>query len=181
MTDCPRGGMRDLLPDWLHGTLAPTVREAVRAHVAGCAACAAEVEMLRTARAVMDRAPAVDVARIAAAVRSGADGGAGAIAPRRRRSAGMTLAAGIAAAVLAVAIVMAEFRSGGTSARSGEPSAADTPAREGVPAGGLQMGGGLADLADDELRTLLDQLERVDALPPDTPEPIGVTIGGNAT
>ncbi len=33
----------------------------------------------------------------------------------------------------------------------------------------------------DELRTLLDRLEHVDALPPDTPEPIAATLVGSST
>ena len=59
MTDCPRADVRDLLPDFLHGTLAPEARAAVAEHVAGCAACSAELGVLRAARAVMHRAPLV--------------------------------------------------------------------------------------------------------------------------
>jgi hypothetical protein len=69
MTDCPRGDLRDRLPDLLHGTLDEAQRAELAAHVAACPACAAELELLRRMRGVMSsRAPAVDTRRIAAAV-----------------------------------------------------------------------------------------------------------------
>ena len=43
MSDCPREGMRDLLPDLVNGTLAPGVRASVEQHVAGCDECASEL------------------------------------------------------------------------------------------------------------------------------------------
>lgn len=68
MTDCPRGDLRDLLPDLLHGTLDEARRAELAAHVAACAACAAELELLRGMRGVLRRTPAVDPQRIAGAV-----------------------------------------------------------------------------------------------------------------
>ncbi|MBX6333632.1 MAG: zf-HC2 domain-containing protein, partial [Gemmatimonadaceae bacterium] len=70
MTDCPRGDIRDLLPDLVHDQLAPELRAAVEAHVATCAACAAEVALLHRMRAALGRTPRLDVERIAAAVRA---------------------------------------------------------------------------------------------------------------
>lgn len=67
MRDCPNLTMREQLPELLHGRLTADARAAVEQHVAGCAECAAELELLREIRATAV-APYVDVARIAAAV-----------------------------------------------------------------------------------------------------------------
>jgi len=68
MTDCPRGDMRDLLPDLLHEQLDAATRAEVARHVASCAACAEELELLRSMRRALSPAPHVDVGRIAEAV-----------------------------------------------------------------------------------------------------------------
>src|SRR3954469_530675 len=67
MNDCPNADVRDLLPDLLHDRLDAGMRAMVEAHVAGCADCAAELELLRQLRATR-RTPAVDVGSIVAAV-----------------------------------------------------------------------------------------------------------------
>jgi len=43
MTDCPRGDMRDLLPDLVHEQLDAATRAEVARHVASCRACAEEL------------------------------------------------------------------------------------------------------------------------------------------
>ena len=83
MTDCPRGDMRDLLPDLLHERLDAATRAEVARHVASCAACAEELELLRSMRRALSSAPHVDVARIAAA--AAAPRGATPDAPNVRR------------------------------------------------------------------------------------------------
>jgi predicted anti-sigma-YlaC factor YlaD len=70
MTDCPRVEIRDLLPDLLAGSLDGGTRARVEEHLRGCAECAAELALLGRARVALSRAPAVDAARIAAAVHS---------------------------------------------------------------------------------------------------------------
>ncbi|HEU4632121.1 MAG TPA: zf-HC2 domain-containing protein [Gemmatimonadaceae bacterium] len=68
MTDCTNGEMRDLLPELLHDGLAVGQRASVEAHVEHCPVCADELALLRRAGAAMRHAPAVDVARITAAL-----------------------------------------------------------------------------------------------------------------
>lgn len=70
MLDCPRDDIRDLLPDLVHDQLGATERARAEQHIAGCAECAAELELLRTLRATAFSAPEVDADRIAATVRS---------------------------------------------------------------------------------------------------------------
>lgn len=66
MTDCGNAEIRDLLPDLAGEALSPVERSRVQAHVDGCDECAAELAMLRTARAIRPVAAAIDVAAIVA-------------------------------------------------------------------------------------------------------------------
>lgn len=68
MTDCPRMDVRDALPDLVHDQLQPLARERVEHHVAGCAECAAELTLLRSARSALSAAPELNVARLTGAV-----------------------------------------------------------------------------------------------------------------
>ncbi len=68
MTDCLNAGMRESLPDLIHGNLEPAKLAQVEAHVASCDACAAELELLRTVVDSMPAAPAMDFQRIVAAL-----------------------------------------------------------------------------------------------------------------
>jgi anti-sigma factor RsiW len=66
MTDCGNAEIRDLLPDLAAGALSPVERSRVQAHVDGCAECAAEVALLRTARALRPNVTSIDIAAIVA-------------------------------------------------------------------------------------------------------------------
>jgi hypothetical protein len=68
MFDCANVEMRELLPDLAAGTLDAAARARVEQHVATCAECASELETLRLVRSSFRDAPAVDVARIIAAL-----------------------------------------------------------------------------------------------------------------
>lgn len=68
MNDCPNADMRDLLPDLVNDRLGPSVRADVEAHLATCADCRAEVDLLRDVRATFGQTPAVDVPKITAAI-----------------------------------------------------------------------------------------------------------------
>lgn len=68
MTECMNAEMRDALPDYLNGTLDTARTAEVRAHVAACDECAAELELLRIVAASAPSTPSMDVARIANAI-----------------------------------------------------------------------------------------------------------------
>ncbi|HEX5436912.1 MAG TPA: zf-HC2 domain-containing protein [Gemmatimonadaceae bacterium] len=68
MNDCVRADMRDRLPELMHGRLGAEERAEVERHVATCADCAAELELLRRARRALAREAPIDIQRIAAAV-----------------------------------------------------------------------------------------------------------------
>jgi len=62
MNDCQNAEMRDQLPDLLNERLDGSARAVVMAHVAACADCRDELELLRVARGTLLKAtPRVDL------------------------------------------------------------------------------------------------------------------------
>jgi anti-sigma factor RsiW len=191
MRDCPDGAIRDLLPDFVHETLPEAERVRLARHLAGCADCAAEVELIRSARAAFDAlAPAVDVARIAASL-------PGAPSPSRRggaRLAPWRIAAAIALVALgglSVALLrgvfggvsdgaratvrgVAAIRRAGPDSGPGAKQVPLTPRGREVaatrPEDGVSFGGGFSDLSDDQLKTLLHEIDVLQATPSPEPE-----------
>jgi anti-sigma factor RsiW len=177
MIDCQNGEMRDQLPDFVHEQLPAAARVAVAAHVATCAACAAEVALLRELRGAMRAGPKVDVARIVAllpaASRRGDRWAAGRVAQRRRFD--WRVAAAIVA--LAAGGGAAAVLSGG---RRGPdvplPIAGNTSAVQQI-ATTVSIDADLGEASAVELQALLEDLEDFDGLPAGEPEPPAATPG----
>lgn len=187
MTDCPNGEVRDLLPDLLHDRLAPAVRREVEAHVRDCADCQAELALLRVMRTSLRRAPAVDVAAIAAAIPPYR-------AAARRTWGGWRVAASIAilaaggtsvAVLQRGAITVPDTSSvsvvAGTNAAPRAPvsvatkdSAVQTATASSAPRELAVASSSIGDLDDAELSALLKDLATVDVLPPVDVEPATV-------
>lgn len=162
MTDCPNAGMRDLLPDFVHGSLDGERRAEVEAHVATCASCAGEVGLLRAVRAALSRPLALDSARIA-----------GAIPPAIRAPGRFSLpTAWRRAAVIVVAAL------GGLSLltlRDGVPRGARVEQQRTAQAvtPGLSLGSGMAELSSAEMELLLGELHTLDGVIAEEPvEPL---------
>jgi len=68
MTDCLSAEMRDAMPDVIHGGLHPARLAEVKAHIASCEQCSAELELLRSVVSSSPISPAIDVRRIVAAL-----------------------------------------------------------------------------------------------------------------
>jgi anti-sigma factor RsiW len=176
--------MRERLPELLHGRLDGAAHGEVQAHLAGCDPCSAELALLRDARLVLQRAPAVDVARIVAALpRAGAPlalarGGSAASVRRLRGgwrpyavAAGLLLAAGVSGGS------WLQARAGGGApivVASATDVAADRDRLLAVNVEGL---------SDDDIAGLLDGLEDLDAVPASEPLPVvrvdGASDGGD--
>jgi anti-sigma factor RsiW len=156
MTDCPNGDIRDLLPDLLHGRRGAVERAEVEAHLRECADCRDELEMLRSMRSALRRAPAVNVDRIVAEIPPYR-------APMQQRPARSWGGWRIAAAVTLLA-------AGGTSvvvARSGDRrpvpvATAPAPATREL----ALAGGSIGELDDSELSALIDDVGTLDAVTP---------------
>lgn len=68
MFDCANVEMRELLPDFVAGAVDAPTRARVEEHIASCAECASEVEMLRLVRSAFAATPAIDIQRVVAAL-----------------------------------------------------------------------------------------------------------------
>ena len=166
MSDCLNVEIRELLPEYLNGTLSATRRTEVEAHVAGCAECAEELTVLRLVReAYNEAAPAVNVNAIVAALPQKSARPAMRIAQTARRSWRRSHAFQIAAAVsfialggISLAVARSFFEGGSTSTRPDTvvATATETP---------ISFAGGVSDLGDDDLEALLSALETIEALP----------------
>lgn len=176
MIDCPNDEMRDRLPDLVHDQLSAAARAEVAAHVAACAACAAEVALLRQLCWTLRAAPAVDVPRIVAALPSPRRHVAG--TARSAKPAWARFNWRIAAAVAALAV------GGGSAAvwsRMGQQSGArnETPIPSQTDAGvqrvaanNVSIDADLGEASTAELEALLRDLDSFDGLPAGEPEPM---------
>lgn len=172
MTDCTNAELKDLLPELGQGTLDVADEASVRAHVAACADCRAELALLEAVRLHADAVtPRVDTAAILAGVqRATAQPRVLALKPRRpwrARSYVAAAASVLFVGALSLSAIARTFGTpdgaslGGTPALNGDvDSAADVPV---YAMAGLSVGGGLSDLTDAELQALLTELEQVEA------------------
>jgi anti-sigma factor RsiW len=185
MNDCVNGDIRDVLPELVNGTLPAGDVARVQEHVRACADCAAEVDLLRTARAAMRLAPAMDTARIAAAVQSST---AQRLAARRAPAARIARVAGLSLVAVIGAL-------GIWSLRDSSPAAFDSPAPVAVSAPDqpraveqtrpvearlasapvqLALGGDMSQLGDDDLLALLGEVSALEAMPGEEPASLAI-------
>ncbi len=185
MNDCVNGDIRDVLPELVSGTLPAADLARVQDHIRACADCAAEVELLRTARAAMRLAPTMNTTRIAAGVQAST---AQRLAARRiparvARMASVSLIVVLGAIGLwasrdtpreaSPVAVQPSAGGAGISAAPGVAGAVEEPR----PAQGptqLALGGDMSQLDDDELLALMDELSGLEAIPGE--EPASITI-----
>lgn len=168
MNECSNDTVRDLLPLHVNGRLDGAERDLVESHLAACAECRTEVEVLGVARQALHHAPSIDVARIARALppwRGAPTGDDRSVVPiaSRRRAAPLWR---IAAAALLVALGGAAFAIQQGLPDGGEPIAA---AEDVAPVGGapalVTFGGGLDGLTDDDLVALISTFDDEDMMP----------------
>jgi anti-sigma factor RsiW len=176
MTDCPNVEMRDHLPDLANDSLESAVRLRVEAHLETCAACEAEIAIIRSTRLMMRQTtPRVNVASIVLALPSYAD-----VAQRDQgtavREAGVTpitaarsmrgrrwgsWRAAAAITMLAAGLGSYAVLRPDSPVRTLDSTSIATTAAT----GGMALTGALADLSDSELTALVQDIEAMDALP----------------
>ena len=187
MSECTNLEMRDRLPDFVRGALSGPSSVELEGHLATCAECRAELRLVRDAHAVLSATPSVDATHIVTAIgrSSGLRRSAtAAVAESRRRRAwsvapsrrvwlaAASIVAVVGAAVLAsgkmraptapdvAPVVVQVDRPRTPTAIGAEPTAPLTPRASGHAE--LVMGGGVSDLADADLESLLQALDDVD-------------------
>ena len=186
MSDCPNVEMRETLPELLHGKLDAALASRVRAHVAVCAECAAELELLQRVQRRYATTPAIDTAAIVRALP----------APRARRASSLGWLKGAATIVLllAGAFVMRAVTSGSDGLGDStqmvlQPAdtgpavtqVADTPALRQRALAPRVLAMSLSELDDldaEELESLLGALDGIDAAPVAEPDSLIGSVRG---
>jgi len=176
MSDCPNIEIRELLPDYLSGTLSARRHAEVEGHLTACVDCADELVLLRLVReAYADTAP-VNVSAIVSAL------------PRRtsrpasrswKGSHAFQIAAAasfIALGGISLAVARSFFNGNPTAAPVDTMIAVSTAAVSGDNTPAISFAGGLSDLGDEDLEALLSALESIEALP--VTEPAEVPLSG---
>ncbi len=159
MRDCPNARMRDLLPELLHGGLSESVRAEVQAHVDRCADCRAELALLRRVRDAI-AAPLMDTSHIVASVPPYR-----APSAFRRATRSWPLRAAAAVVLLAGGALVARDRATHIGGADTLLAASRSPE--------LAVGA-LADISESDLRSLLNELEKFEAMTPAEPAVIVV-------
>ena len=161
MNECMEREIQDLLPDVLHGTAGTAERARIETHLAGCAHCREELEVLRAVRSAAVFTPSIDVAGVVRKIPP-----YGILVPaveRRVRSPAVRWL--VAAAVGLVAI-------GGGSVFLTHGDAVEQQRIGAAPAASLFLASGLEDLSDGGLVQLMSEMNTFDALPSNEPEPV---------
>lgn len=184
MSDCANVEIRELLPEYLHDRLDAAARARVAAHLAGCEECAAELATLQAVQRAYSRVPAIDTTAIVRAL------------PRpqvRNRMSRRPLAWQIAAAVsfislggISLAVARSVFERGGSVASSpivapvpgAQPDSIADSNRSSRPT--ISFGGGVDDLASEDVEKLLGAIESLEAAPPAEPEVVPQSDPGRA-
>jgi anti-sigma factor RsiW len=204
MTDCANVEMRDLLPDFVHDRLGAADATRVQLHLSECAYCSAEVELIRAVMASVPAAPAIDVASIIANLPqppARVDSVARPAISRGGRvfrfgvrqlplAAGLALAASLTFVVVGRQKSPTEIRPAASAQAPTVVPAPSAPAEKtSVPASkvvatasrpaqvaSLTLGGSTEELSDESLEILVDEIERMDAVPGTEPESLEPSI-----
>ena len=186
MTECFDPEVRDYLPDLVHGRLGEVDTATMLAHVEACDSCAAELALLREVRASAPIAPRIDAVQIVAALPAPRLVTVPVEAPARRSPIVSMLRVATAAAVLVVTgLVVNDVRS--SNDESALTVAQRVPAVESVaiaesvaspePAvASLSLVAGVQDLTDDQIESLLSELNQLETLPSAEPEQAMIRI-----
>ena len=175
MSDCPNVEMREALPELLHGRLDVVHAARVREHVAVCAECAAELELLERVWRTYAKAPAIDTAAIVRALP----------VPHARRSSSLGVLRLAAAIVIILAGALVLRTVVGRNASQPEqmvlvPRDSALPALP-VPNTPLALAMSVSDVDDldaEELEALLSALDRIDAAPVAEPDTLIGSVPG---
>jgi hypothetical protein len=170
MRDCPNVEMRERLPELMHGALRAAVATEVRAHVAQCAECRAELALLERVRTAFV-APTIDTSRIVAKL------------PAYRRPSLFTRATRsaqlrAAAAIVVLAGAFAVSRNVGDD-RTAPPDTAVAVTPAAAAGREIAIGDTFQDLTDSDLMAVLEEIAQLDAVTLDADDDVPAVIERN--
>ncbi|HEX6063919.1 MAG TPA: hypothetical protein VFZ04_06830 [Longimicrobiales bacterium] len=143
--------VREVYPDVLHGRAAASTVSAVRAHIAGCADCRAEAELIEQLQRTSLQVPAGLHERVVAGLRRPARG-------RRFELRHLAFAATLAAALIGGSLLLDSMRAPVSRAATQAPGAGGLGVIT-VEAAMVTGTGSLQDLTVEELELLLGEIE----------------------
>src|SRR5688572_11632992 len=163
MSECMEREIQEMLPDVLHGTIGPADRARIDAHLATCARCREELEVLRVVHGAAVFTPSIDVESI---VRQLPPYGIVVPSPAERH-----IRTPVTRWLVAAGFALVAFGAGSVVMRRAE--VAPAPASASAPrANSLALASGLDGLSDDELVQLMNEMDTFDALPASEPEAV---------
>jgi hypothetical protein len=204
MNDCSNANIRDQLPDLLHDRLSVSARAAVMAHVDGCMDCRDELELLRDVRgALVAQTPRVDIAYVIGALPKAPTRSAVVASARasHRRWADWRVAATVTILIaggssvallnrapnaqpvdtLAHSVPIAEVGSSATppaanTASANTQSAKSSSSEEQNATSDAGPDGRFGGLSGAQLKALLGEIDRLEAVPVTEPEPVTIKV-----
>lgn len=162
MSECMEREIREMLPDLLHGAVAPGERQRIDAHLAKCGQCRKELEVLRTVHGAAVFAPSIDVGSVARQIPPYRIIMPAAEIPVPSRMVKWLVAAGLALVMVG---------GGSVLMRHGDDVQA-TRVVATAPSNGLALASGVDGLSDGGLVQLMNEMSGFDALPAAEPEPV---------
>lgn len=162
MNECMEREIQDLLPDVLHGTVGAAERTRVEAHLASCALCRRDLEVLRAVQSAAVFTPAIDVPGIVRRIPPH-----GITVPAVERPARSPVVKWLVAAALALVAI-----GGGSALLTHGDAIEQERIGAGAPAASLVLASGLDELSDRGLVQLMSEMSSFDALPANEPEPV---------
>lgn len=162
MNECMERELQEMLPDVLHGTVAPGERARVEAHLTACRHCRQELEVLRAVKGAAVFSPTIDVAGIVRQIPPYQI-----ITPAVERPVRASVMKWLVAAAMALVVV------GGGSVVMQDRDVAEQPLTAAAPrAHSLALAGGLDEMSDGSIVQLMTEMNSFDALPANEPEPV---------
>lgn len=204
MNDCSNAEIRDQLPDLLHERLDAPLRAVVIAHVSGCVDCRDELELLRSVqKTLIAQTPRVDIAYVIGALPKAPAPRPQIQALPRRRWADWRMAAAVTV-LIAGGSSLAILRRGPTIADTPVQIADSTPTRSALPIASESavsaaakvsptnlksvetvaavdesddgVDGRFGGLSDEQMKSLLGEIDKLQAVPVVEPEPVAIRV-----
>ena len=162
MNECMERDIQALLPDLLHGTVAPGERARIEQHLRACSHCREELDVLHTVKAAAVFAPPIDVAAIVRQIPP-----YGIISPVVERPVRSPVMRWLVAAGFALVTI-----GGGAVVLSDRETVDEAPIPSVAPAHSLALASGLDEMSDGSIAQLISEMSSFDALPANEPEPL---------
>ena len=172
MTECFDPEVRDYLPDLVHGRLGEVDTATMLAHVEACESCARELALLREVKAAAPVAPKIDVGAIVSALPVVSVPAPA--APVRRNFTLLRLV--VAAAVVISGALVLNTQSDVMPRLAQAPERAESASRVTASApvaseaASLSLVSGVQELTDEQIETLLTQIDDIEAIPASEPD-----------